>query len=206
MSSHEKPSSGSIFPGIIIGALLMVGGTYLSINQLSPMTETFTKQGLDLDLGMTVATIGVFLILFPVIKFFFIGPLTEAIDHRNQELEHTFSDAETLRADMQKLRDGYEKQLAESEASARTQIEAQIKEAQSLRQTLVSEATAKADDLLRKATEEIESEKVKAIIDIRLHVVDLTLSATEKILGQNIDAEVNRRLVNEFIDRVEVAP
>jgi F0F1-type ATP synthase membrane subunit b/b' len=42
--------------------------------------------------------------------------------------------------------------------------------------------------------------------EIRLHIVDLTLSATEKVLGQTVDAAINKRLVNEFIDKVEVAP
>jgi len=206
MSSHDKPTTGSSPLNYVFGLIFMFGGTFLSVKNIIPITDVLREKGLDLDLGMTIATIGVFLILLPIIKSFFITPLADAITHRNQELERTFSDAETLRSDMQKLRDGYEKQLAESEAKARVQIEAQIKEAQALRQTLVSEATAKADDLLNKAAAEIESEKIKAIMDIRLHVVDLTLAASEKILGQSVDNDVNRRLISEFIDRVEVAP
>lgn len=205
MSSNQKPSSGSIWPGIIVGIILMVAGTYVSVNNLIPFTETLTKQGLELDLGMTIATIGVFMILFPVIRSFFLDPLAGAINDRNRELEHTFSEAETLRADMQRLRNEYEQRLASTEAQAREQIQAQIREATNLRQTLMAEATQRADEMVARAQQEIEQEKSRVLNELRVHVVDLSLAAAEKIMGENMDSDRNRRLVQEFIDTAEVA-
>ena len=90
------------------------------------------------------------------------------------------------------------------EADARAQIQAQIKEAQQLRQTLMSEAAAKADELVKRASQEIEAEKGRVMGELRLGVVNLTLAATEKLLGENMDSAKNRKLVEDFIDKVEV--
>ena len=204
MSTENKSSSGSIFPGIIVGAILMVAGFYASVNLHLDFVKKLEAQGIPLDPGKTVSVIGVLLILFPVIKFFFITPLADAINHRTTELEKTFGEAEYLRSEMTKMKSDYEKRLIATEADARAQIQAQIKEAQTLRQTLMGEAAAKADELTKKATEEIEAERNRVLTDIRVHVVDLTLKATEKVLGENMDSDKNRRLIAEFIDKVEV--
>ena len=90
-----------------------------------------------------------------MVNFFFIKPLAEAISHRTTELEKTFGEAEDLRAEMGKMKTEYEARLAATEAEAREKIQAQIKEAQTLRQTLMGEAAAKADEFLKKAQEEI---------------------------------------------------
>lgn len=210
MANEKKSSAGSIIAGVVVGALLMVGGMYISQKYTSPelgeaqFLHSINEQGIPLDLGKTVAIIGVFFILFPVINFFFVKPLSAAIGERTTELENTFSEAEQLRSEMNSMRSDYERRLAQKEAEAREQIQAQIKEAQNLRQTLMSEAAAKADDLVKRANTEIENERTRVLSELRLEVVNLTLSATEKLIGENMDSEKNRRLVNEFIDKVEV--
>ena len=183
----------------------MVAGTWASINLKIGFIEKLNEQGLPLDLGKTVAVIGVFLILFPVINSFFIAPLRDAIENRNHQLEETFSAAEELRAEMKKMKSDYETRLTETEAEARFQIQNQIKEAQNLRQQLVAEASERADAMVRQAQLEIDQEKAHAIATIRTHVVDLSLAAAEKVIGENMDNAKNRRLITEFIDTVEVA-
>jgi F-type H+-transporting ATPase subunit b len=205
METQQKSSSGSVWIGIIAGLVLMLFGGYLSYNQIDvPGQKAIVGMGIPIDLGMTIATIGVFLILFKVIDFFFTKPLNEAITDRTQSLESTFSEAENLRAEMQKMRTEYEQRLAVTEANARDQIQAQIREAQNLRSTLMAEAGQRADEMVARAQQEIEAEKQKALTELRLQVVDLTLTAAEKILGENMDSDKNRRLVTEFIDKVEV--
>ena len=161
--------------------------------------------GLQLDLAKTVTNIGIFLVFIPVINLYFYAPLKEAMDARNSELEATFFEAEQLRTQMQTLKADFETRIAATEADARLQIQSQIKEAQNLRQQLMSEATERADSMVRQAQLEIDQEKAHAIATIRTHVVDLALAAAEKVIGENMDTDKNRRLVAEFVETVEVA-
>jgi F-type H+-transporting ATPase subunit b len=205
MSTAKQETRGGLpIVNIIIGLALMFGGYYVSKNIHLGVIDRLAAQGIPLDPGKTVATIGVFLILFPVINFFFITPLRDAIQERTGNLERTFTEAESLRAEMTKMRSDYEARIQQTEASAREQIQSQIREAQNLRGQLMAEATQRAEELVARAQVEIEAEKQKAITELRLHVVDLTLTAAERVIGQNMNTDINRRLVDEFIDKVEV--
>lgn len=182
----------------------MVGGTYLSKSVKIPFLESLEHQGILLDPGKTLAVIGVFLILFKVLDTFYFTPLRDAINERNNSLEATFTEAATLRSEMDGLKSEYESRIAETEASARAEIQAEINRAQELRRSLEAEARSKADEMTRRASEEIAAEKARALGDIRLHVANLTLQATEKLLNENMDNDRNRRLIDEFLDKVEV--
>lgn len=191
---------------VVVGLVMAVGGYYLSANPPAFLSfqESLNHQGIPLDLGKTISMIGMFLFLFPALNYFYFKPLGDAIHGRTTNLEATFKEAEDLRAEMTTMRSEYEQRLVQTEASAREQIQAQIKEAQTLRDTLRAEAVQQAESLKKKAIEEIEQEKQKILTDLRIHVVNLTLTATEKLVGQSVDSETNRRLVEEFIDKVEV--
>lgn len=207
MSQETQKSGGApTIVLIVIGVVLMLGGANVSANP--PAFLAFQKdleaQGIPLDLGKTVAAIGVFLILFPVIKTFFLKPLQEAIDQRTQSLESTFADAENLRTEMAQMKSDYEKRITQTEEDARNQIQSQIKEAQDLRTQMVSEANARVEEMQRKAREEMESERNKVLSEVRLHVADLSLKATEKLLNENVDNDRNRRLIDDFIATAEV--
>lgn len=193
--------AGVKFVLIVLGLLLIVAG-YFAYGQSWTTPAMFA--GLGLDLSKVIVNVGFFLLFIQVINIYFYTPLREAIEERNNELETTFSEAENLKTTMNQMRSEYERRLAQTEADAREQIQAQIKEAQALRQTLMSEATAKADDLVKRANQEIEAERSRVLSELRLEVVNLTLAATEKLLGENIDSAKNRRLVEEFIDKIEV--
>jgi F-type H+-transporting ATPase subunit b len=222
MSQENTISKGSALPGIIIGVILMIGGIILD-SKISLTEEeikaagehaghfkvaflnTLEQQGLPINPAITIATIGVLLITFPAIKAFYTGPLKASLDERNGNLESTFQEVESLRNEMTAMKSDYEKKLAESEAEAREKINAQIKEAQALRQSLMAEAASKSDALIKQAQEEIAGEKSKALRDIQVHVTDLSLLAAEKIVGKNMDTETNRKLVADFIKDLEVA-
>ena len=187
---------------IVLGVIFIVIGIAVK-DQSWTRPEMFA--GLQLDLGKTITNVGIFLVFIPVINGYFYTPLKEAMDARNHELESTFTEAEQLRVQMQTLKSDYEARLIKTEAEARETIQNQIKEAQNLRQQLMSEAAERADALIRSAQAEIEQEKNQTIATIRTHVVDLTLAAAEKVIGENMDSDKNRRLIAEFIETVEVA-
>ncbi|MER3496544.1 MAG: ATP synthase F0 subunit B, partial [Armatimonadota bacterium] len=190
MANPHESKSGSPIPGIVIGVVLMIGGmaVHRAVGRIEPV-------GIPLEPGKTVATIGVFMILFPVIKMFFLNPLNAAVGSRNQELERTFSEAESLRAEMGTLRKEYEARLAATEAQARETIQNQIREAQALRSSLRDEAQARADALVANAQNEVTAERTRLLSELRTHVTDLALAAAERVVGENMDTDRNRRIV-----------
>lgn len=188
---------------VVVGLGLAFGGAWFSMNVHPEFQHTLEGMGIPLDLGKTISMIGMFLLLFPVLRMFYFAPLSDAIHNRTSELESTFQEAEDLRGQMTQLRTDYERRIADTEASAREQIQAQIKEAQNLRDQLRSEAVQQAEQYKKRAIDEIEQEKQRILTDLRLHVVNLTLVATEKLVGQNMNTETNRKLVEEFIEKVE---
>ena len=205
MSTEKKSPFIRWIPKLIIGVSMMIGGMYVSINVHLEFVEAVKGMGIPLDIGKTIATIGVFLIVFPLIESFYLNPLKESILNRTQALQQTFEEAENMRAEMDATKEEYEARLAETEASAREQIQAEIKKAQELRKTIQAEASAQADELLAKAREEIASERDRALVDMRVHVATLSFQATEMILEENMNNERNRKLIDDFIDQVEVS-
>ena len=205
MSEPTKNASPVPFPVmLILGLGLMFGGMYVSKNIKIPMLEDLAKQGIPIDPGKTVAVIGVFLILFPVIRLFFFDPLHDAIQARTQELERTFAEAEALRSEMTRMKTEYEANLNRTELEAREKIQAQVREAQALKQSLMAEANQVKDQMIAQAQEEIARERDRVMNELRIEVVNLTLGATERILGENVSDARNRQLVQEFIEKAEV--
>lgn len=204
--STPKPALQNPILNFLVGPILMVGGMWLSVNkpEFLKFQEALEHQGIPLDLGKTVAVIGVFLILFPVINLFFVKPLAEAIQNRTSELEKTFGEAESLRTQMAQLKSDYEQRLAQTEADARAQIQAQIKEAQDLKKQLTADAIAKTEEMKRTAEAEIESQKKQVLGQLRVHVATLSLQASEKIMKENMDNDRNRKLIEDFLTSVEV--
>jgi F-type H+-transporting ATPase subunit b len=201
----KKKTKGAPFGVLlIVGLLLMFGGMYLSVDVTLGFQESLAEQGIPLDIGKTIASIGVFLILFPIVRMFFIDPLAEAISGRQKYLEETFSEADELRNQMTEMKRDYEAQLAETEKKAREEIQKQIREAQDLRTKLMAEANEKAEQLMKKAQEDIANERDKVLTQLRIDVANLTLQATEKIIGENLDNEKNRKIVDDFISEIEV--
>ncbi|HXH60315.1 MAG TPA: F0F1 ATP synthase subunit B [Fimbriimonadaceae bacterium] len=203
MSDNTKTFRESYWFKLVVGAAIMVFGMYGSGKGWgSP--AFITDLGLPLDLMKTVAFIGVFIILFPLLNVFYFQPLTESINNRTKSLEDTFSEAEQLRSEMDAMKSDYEAKLSKTESDARERIQTEVKKAQELRVQIQAEANAKAEEMLRKAREEINAERDKVMTEVRVHVANLSLLATERILGENMDNERNRKLVEEFLDKVEV--
>lgn len=206
MSSNPKQSSGvPPIALILIGIVVMVsGGVVAHLPQVMELEDNLAKQGIPLNPGETIATIGVLLILFQVINTFFLKPLVTAIDERNTNLERTFGEAESLRTEMQRLRSEYEARFAAAEEDNRTRIQAEFAKAKDLAEKAKLEAEANRDSYLENARREIESEKQKLLVELRTSVVDISLAAAEKVIGENMDNARNRKLVSDFIEKVEV--
>jgi len=212
--SEKKSSPATTIVASIVGLGLMVFGWHASQKAASEdpgsfapfksISEAAHHMGITVDLGITIAVIGTFLLMFPIIKSFYVQPLEDAINERNSGLEKTFTEAENLRTEMTKMKSDYETRLADTETQARAQIQDEIKKAQDLRAQMQAEVATQREEMVKRAQEEINTERDRVIGQLRLHTVNLTMNATEKLIGTKMDADADRKLIEEFIEKAEV--
>jgi F-type H+-transporting ATPase subunit b len=198
--NETQKKSGSPWINVIIGLIIVILAG--SVPQLRDFDVPLP--GIELHLGKTIAMIGMMILLFPLVKVFYVDPLEKAIKDRNENLEHTFEEAENLKQRMQELKTSYENRLKAAEEEAREKIQIALGEAEQMKNQIIAEARSQAEEVRRRNEEELERAKEKMLIDLRTHVVDLTLAATEKVIGQSVDPVKQRQLVEEFISSAEV--
>ena len=74
-----------------------------------------------------------------------------------------------------------------------------------LKQKLEEDGKEQYDSMLGKAKEQIETEKQKALNEIKTTVVDIALKASEKVIKRNLNNEDNKKLVENTVDEFERA-
>ena len=158
---------------------------------------------LDPHYGLMFWTVVVFVLTFFVLKRFAFGPILGAVRAREQSLMDAIAAAEQDRNEAKKL-------LAEQRAaieSARTEAQRYIAEgratAESMRGEMLEQTRQQQGELLERARKEIESEKSKAIDELRREAVDLALAGAGKLIGQKLDAASDRKLVEQYLSSLE---
>ncbi len=140
-----------------------------------------------------------FVIFFVLIWTFALKPVSAMLADRKTRIEQGLKDAEQARVD----RDSAEQERVTTLAEARREANDILARAQKVAQeTRDADIAATREELERmrvRAAAEIDSEKKGAIADLRSEVADLALAAAGRVVGESMNDERQRRLVQEFL-------
>ena len=154
--------------------------------------------------GLMVWTIIAFGLTFFVLRRFAFGPIQKLIDERRDRIREALDEADKARHEARELRE-LTKQEREEAKAERERI---LDDSRRQGQAQFEQARAQADDDLKRRLEEnkreIEAENRRMAEQIRRDVVELTLLAAEKVTGKSLDADDQRRLIDETIEEVDV--
>ena len=154
--------------------------------------------------GLMVWTIIAFGLTFFVLRRYAFGPIQKLIDERRDRIREALDEADKARQEARELRELTHKEREEAKAE-RERI---LDESRRQGQAQFEQARAQADEDLKRRLEEnkreIEAENRRLAEQIRRDVVELTLLAAEKVTGKSLDADDQRRLIDETIEEVDV--
>jgi F-type H+-transporting ATPase subunit b len=149
--------------------------------------------------GLMIWTLIAFAITFFVLKKFAFGPIQKTIDDRRDRIRQAVDEADNARNEARELLEQNRAILGQARsesadilAEARKVADAQIDRAK-------QEAETERQRRLEDTRKQIEAETTRAIGQIRSEVADLTIEATERVVGKVLDAEDQRRLVQEAV-------
>jgi F-type H+-transporting ATPase subunit b len=167
--------------------------------------EEVKKSLLDPSYGLMVWTLLIFVALAFILSRYAFGPITAAVAAREQALEDAIAGAKKDREEAASLLAEHRANLAASREEAQKLIaEARIS-AERVRAELVEQAHGEQTSMLARARQEIESEKTRAIAELRREAVELAIAGASKVIEKNLDQDSNRKLVESFLASVTPA-
>ena len=155
--------------------------------------------------GLMAWTLIIFVILAFILTKFAFGPITKSVEAREKALEEAISAAKRDREDAARLLAEHRAALDASRAEAQKIIADARVAAERVRAELVEQAHAEQANMLARARQEIESQKVAAIHQLRREAVDLAIAGASKVIDRNLDQAANRQLVESFLASVTAA-
>lgn len=156
--------------------------------------------------GLMFWTLIIFLILFFVLSRYAFKPITAAVAAREKALEDAIAGAKADREAAAKLLAEHQAQLDAARGEAQKLIVEGRQVGEKVRAEMIEETRAQQQEMLERARREIESEKVKAIADLRREAVDLAIAGAGKVIEKNLDDASNRQIVESFLSSIPVTP
>jgi F-type H+-transporting ATPase subunit b len=140
-----------------------------------------------------------FVLFLAIIWAFAFKPISRMLSDRKARIEQGLMDAEQARHDRENAEAERVATLTEARREATEILARAQKVSQETRDADIAATREELDRLRLRATAEIESEKIRAISDVRAEVADLALLAAGRVVGETMSSERERRLVEEFL-------
>jgi F-type H+-transporting ATPase subunit b len=149
--------------------------------------------------GLMIWTIVCFLITLFVLKRFAFGPIQKLIDERRARIRESIEEAERARAEARRMLEEHRALIGRARQEAE-EIRQEVRgDAEKLRRRATEEIESDRQRRLDETKRQIEAETQRALSQIRVEVAELTLIATAKVTGKVLDADDQRRLIDDAI-------
>ncbi|HEX2249327.1 MAG TPA: F0F1 ATP synthase subunit B [Gemmatimonadales bacterium] len=165
--------------------------------------EHAARGPLTVEFGLMFWTIVVFVALLLILRKFAWPALLGAVEARERALEEQLAEAERNRAEAAALLAEHQKLVAEGRASAHALLAEARTAAEKERALAMEKTRQEQEELLERARRDIAAERDRAVNELRREAVDLSLAAASKLIGQRLDSDSDRRLVQEYLASVD---
>jgi F-type H+-transporting ATPase subunit b len=153
--------------------------------------------------GLMIWTLIAFGITFFVLRRFAFGPIQRTIDERRERIRKAVEEADNARQEARALLEQHRELLAGAKSEAAEILAEARKVGDAQVERVKAESEAERQRRLEETKRQIEAETKRSLDVIRSEVADLTLQATARVTGKVLDAEDQRRLIDEAIAELD---
>lgn len=147
---------------------------------------------------------GNFLILFGGLGWYLRKPLREFLDSRSKAIEEGLSSGRKAEEEALKKLSEIEARLAHLDEEIKDLKGRALAEAEEEKAQILASARAEADKILDMARREIEGLKKSARLELKSHVAELAVKLAEERLKTSLTPEQNRKMVQQFLQTLDV--
>ena len=126
-----------------------------------------------------------------------MAKITASLDKRSKGINQLLDEAQNLREEAQAALAGYQRQQRDALAAAEEIIARAKDEADRMKIDAEAALAATLKRREEQAVDRIAQAEAKAIQDVRDQAVDLVIAVTTKLIGDNMSADVQGRLIGD---------
>jgi len=163
-------------------------------------TEAAPAAGLSIDPAIVGFQALNFLVLLLVLKWILYKPLLKILQEREHKIKKGVENAEQAEILLKESEASHQKILKEARAESQAMVEAGRKSGELVRVDILTKASEEAQHIMAAGKQAVDSEKAKALLDIKVQAVDMVLMATEKLLREKMNASKDSELIKQSLE------
>ena len=144
-----------------------------------------------------------FLILFGALYFLLWKPMLKMLNERKQRIAQGLGDAEQARKDRERAQAEYEERIKQAEQEREAILARAAGEGEQARAEALAQARAQAERVVAEGKEAVERERQRMLADLRGQIAALSIAAANKLIGEALDEQRQRRLIDEFFSGIK---
>jgi F-type H+-transporting ATPase subunit b len=142
------------------------------------------------------------IILFIALYFLLWKRVVKLFAERRQKIAQSMEDAEQARRERERAAQEYERRIEEA-TQEREKIIAQAREeGEKAKEAIVAEGRAEAERIIAAARTVAEKDRRQMLVELRSQVATLAIAVSNRIIGEALDEQRQRRLIDEFFSGI----
>lgn len=137
-------------------------------------------------------------IVFLVLYFFALKPLSKLMKERSDRIEGGLTDAKANSELLEKTKKEYEDVLAKARNEATEIFKSGKAEAEANKKAIIEKAGQEVEAMIASGKRSLEAEKVKMVDEAKGEIVSLVVKATEKLLESHDDKAFDEKALKEI--------
>lgn len=181
----------------------MIYSILLALQEGEHAAEAGPASPFEVNFGLFFWTWVVFLLLLFLLWKFAWPSILKATEEREQKIRGEIAEAERRNNEARAALE----EATRKEMEARNTAQHLLAEAKAAvekeRASAVDKVRAEQEAIMARARLDIQTERDKAIAELRREAVDLALGAASKVIGQRLDGEADKKIVMDYIAQVD---
>lgn len=152
--------------------------------------------------GLIIWTLISFFALLFLLKRFAYKPILAFMENRERSIRKAIEEAQSTNNAAKEMLSQCKGQLDEGRREAQKIIEEGRTIGENLKKDILLHASVESKGLIKKAKEEIERERMKALIELQDSIADLSVQVASKIIKSTLKPDDHLKLVDGFLAKM----
>lgn len=144
-----------------------------------------------------------FLLLFVVLRAFAWKRILSFLDKRKALIAGQFQHIRQGQDEIARLKSEYEAKIGGLDKEAQKIIQGAVEQGRKITAEIRKDAYLQSQEILETARQEIKYELGKAKEELKEEIINISIGAAETVIQEKLTEDEDRKIVKEFVDRID---